>query len=395
MEKIDPTRTAALARLADFVPLAGRAYSHGRNTDQGFARHGAVSALSPYTRRRLLTEREIVEAVIAAHGREGADRFVTEIFWRSYFKGWLEKRPGVWEYYTTSRDALTVEREGDARLHDAEAGRTGIAIFDEWARELVEIGYLHNHSRMWFASIWIFTLRLPWQLGADFFLRHLLDGDPASNTLSWRWVAGLHTKGKHYLAERTNIDRFTRNRPLPDPGRLDESAAPLEEDFDAGPALPVRKPTAPDPARRSVLLLTVEDCDPESLILPATVGTACLAVDGRSPRQTAQAVRDFDAAALADTAARLGVRAPVLDSVEALVAWAREAEATQIVTPFVPRGPVHDWLTAATPTLAAEGIVLTEEQREWDAQVWPRASAGFFKVRKAIPALMDTLGLDR
>jgi deoxyribodipyrimidine photo-lyase len=65
-------------------------------------------------------------------------------------------------------------------------------------QELVETGYLHNHARMWFASIWIFTLRLPWELGADFFLRHLLDGDAASNTLSWRWVAGLHTKGKHY-----------------------------------------------------------------------------------------------------------------------------------------------------------------------------------------------------
>ncbi len=67
-------------------------------------------------------------------------------------------------------------------------GRTGIDGFDDWARQLVETGWLHNHTRMWFASIWIFTLRLPWALGAAFFLRHLLDGDPASNTLSWRWV---------------------------------------------------------------------------------------------------------------------------------------------------------------------------------------------------------------
>ncbi len=66
-------------------------------------------------------------------------------------------------------------------------------------------GYLHNHARMWFASIWIFTLRLPWELGADFFLRHLLDGDPASNTLSWRWVGGMQTMGKTYLARADNI----------------------------------------------------------------------------------------------------------------------------------------------------------------------------------------------
>ena len=78
--------------------------------------------------------------------------------------------------------------------------------------ELKETGYLHNHARMWFASIWIFTLKLPWQLGADFFLKHLLDGDAASNTLSWRWVAGLQTKGKHYLATTWNINKFSAQK---------------------------------------------------------------------------------------------------------------------------------------------------------------------------------------
>ena len=94
-------------------------------------------------------------------------------------------------------------------------GATGIDCFDAWARELVATGYLHNHARMWFASIWIFTLRLPWELGADFFLRHLIDGDPASNTLSWRWVAGLQTAGKTYLATAENIARFTGGRFAP------------------------------------------------------------------------------------------------------------------------------------------------------------------------------------
>ena len=68
---------------------------------------------------------------------------------------------------------------------------------------------MHNHARLWFASIWIFTLKLPWELGAAFFLEHLHDGDPASNTLSWRWVAGLHTKGKNYVASADNIEKFT------------------------------------------------------------------------------------------------------------------------------------------------------------------------------------------
>ena len=94
-------------------------------------------------------------------------------------------------------------------------GETGIECFDAWSAELCETGYLHNHARMWFASIWIFTLKLPWRLGADFFYRHLLDGDAASNTLSWRWVAGLHTRGKPYAARADNIATYSGGRFTP------------------------------------------------------------------------------------------------------------------------------------------------------------------------------------
>tara|TARA_B100000579_G_C22820404_1_gene850281 strand:- start:560 stop:904 length:345 start_codon:yes stop_codon:yes gene_type:complete len=65
---------------------------------------------------------------------------------------------------------------------------------------------------MWFASMWIFAFRLPWQPGASFFLKHLLDGDAASNTLSWRWVAGTHTNNKPYIASKENINKYTANR---------------------------------------------------------------------------------------------------------------------------------------------------------------------------------------
>ena len=81
---------------------------------------------------------------------------------------------------------------------------------------------------MWFASIWIFTLELPWQLGAEFFMQHLYDGDPASNTLGWRWVAGIQTQGKHYLATEWNINKFTNNRFKNI--KLNENAHPISSD---------------------------------------------------------------------------------------------------------------------------------------------------------------------
>ena len=210
------TRAEALRRLDLFLPRAGRAYAEGRNSDGGPGAERSVSALSPYLRYRLLTEREVIAAVLDRHGPQTADKFVSEVLWRTYFKGWLELRPAAWTRFLAARDAgrdAMARSGGLARaVAAAEEGRTGIEGFDDWARELVDHGYLHNHTRMWFASIWIFTLRLPWALGADFFLRHLVDADPASNTLSWRWVAGLQTPGKTYLATADNIARYTSGR---------------------------------------------------------------------------------------------------------------------------------------------------------------------------------------
>ncbi len=189
-----PSRQAGLARLAGFVPAAGRAYANRRNTDYGPDDRGNVSVLSPYLRHRLVTEREVLEAVLARHALSTAEKFVQEVFWRGYFKGHLETRPAIWQRY---REALAGQQaaveggSGFARAYRrAIEGKTGIDCFDAWVEELLETAYLHNHTRMWFASIWIFTLQLPWELGADFTYRHFVDGDPASNTLSWRWWAG-------------------------------------------------------------------------------------------------------------------------------------------------------------------------------------------------------------
>ena len=182
-------------------------YAKKRNFDYGYSNNQHVSGLSKYISHRILSEYELIRDVLFNHSYQKVEKFIQEIFWRIYWKGWLETRPSVWSDFVE----LQVNYS-DKNLDAALAGHTGIQCFDSWVTELIETNNLHNHSRMWFASIWIFTLGLPWQLGARFFLKHLIDGDAASNTLSWRWVAGLQTKGKQYRANSQNIETYTKGR---------------------------------------------------------------------------------------------------------------------------------------------------------------------------------------
>lgn len=395
-----PTRAAGLAAMQAFVPAMGRRYANGRNHDHGPGRHKAVSGLSPWIRRRLVTEPEVVAAALQAHGPEGAAKFIDEVVWRGYFKGWLERRPQVWAAYVQGLDADLAALDRDRRLRRdverATEGRTGLDCFDSWAAELVDTGYLHNHARMWFASIWIFTLGLPWRLGADVFLRHLIDGDAAANTLGWRWVAGLHTRGKPYAAQAWNIATFTGGRFTPRDSDLATVTHGLEATEPEGlpPVLPLRPVIAPRPDLPSALLITDEDCRPEDFDLPALDlrAAATLAASHlRSPLPVADAVLRFETGALADAAARAGVAATALvaEHPAQLADWAAAAGVRQIVTPYVTRGPLHDWLTQAAPALATRGIVLAEWRRDWDSAIWPHATAGFFKVKQQIPAILD------
>ena len=157
------------------------------------------------------------------HPFQKVDKFIQEIFWRIYWKGWLELRPKVWSDFTGDLKGINE----DDNYKKAINGETQIKCFNDWVEELKENNYLHNHTRMWFASIWIFTLNLPWQKGAEFFIKNLLDGDAASNTLSWRWVAGLQTKGKHYVAQSWNINKFTNNKYQD--VKLNEKVSPLAD----------------------------------------------------------------------------------------------------------------------------------------------------------------------
>lgn len=398
MPHFPATRAAALDRLAAFTPRMGRTYAEHRNADHGPGLHDAVSRLSPAIRHRLVTEPEVVAAALAAHGPQAAEKFVQEVFWRSYWKGWLELRPSVWAAYRAAlaRHMQALATNGGLRKAHAQAcrGETGIACFDAWARELADTGYLHNHARMWFASIWIFTLRLPWELGADFFLRHLLDGDAASNTLSWRWVGGLQTVGRHYVARAENIARWTGGRFDP-AGELDEAPAPLPPEPLPAPAQ--LAPRGAPPPGDAALLLHEEDLGIESLDTGAArivAAAGFVLPDARSPLLVAPRVVAHLDAALADGLARAAARCgvgPQRLQADAIADWADNAGVRTVLTPEAPTGWTADALGRVGAALAARGIRLVRLRRDWDEACWPLATRGFFQFRERMPELTRRL----
>lgn len=393
------TRAAGLARLEAFLPQAGRLYAARRNHAVDAP---TVSGLSPYLRRRMVTETEVLTRVLARHGEAAAEKFIDEVFWRTHFKGRLEGQPEIWDRYrhaiAQARTALDRDRDLARRHAEAIAGRTGIDAFDAWVETLETTGYLHNHARMWFASIWSHTLGLPWALGAAFMYARLLDGDPAANTLSWRWVVGLHTPGKTYLARADNIARYTEDRFSPKGLALD--APSLSEPAFAGPwTAPVLDRDVPQGPL--LLLVTEEDLHPESHFPSDADVCAVHVADAVEPDDQPRSfiVQTFARQALADAASRLAARFPQaamhggpMDA-DALAEQARAAGVTVVATAYAPLGPTRDRLDALEPLLVARGLSLARIGRRYDALTWPQGRGGFFGLKKRIPRLLDQLDL--
>ena len=208
----EPSRAQATNKLDNFVENNLSEYSRLRNFDFGPDKRSNISCISPYISHGILNELEVIDKALKKFSFSKNEKFIQEVLWRTYWKGWLELRPNVWTDYIIELKIIREKYKDNKDYLNAIDGNTNIECFNEWVKELKEFNYLHNHTRMWFASIWIFTLNLPWQLGAEFFMKHLYDGDAASNTLGWRWVAGIQTQGKHYLASEWNIKKFTNNR---------------------------------------------------------------------------------------------------------------------------------------------------------------------------------------
>lgn len=387
------SRAAALAQLQAFVPRAGGDYAAWRNHHDRDGRP-TTSRLSPAIKRRLISEAEVCAAVVGTHGDDAA-KFIDEVCWRSYWVGWLQQRPAIWQRWRDDVAALTRqldETDTDlARRHaTALAGQTGIDCFDAWVMELRETGWLHNHVRMNFASIWIFTLGLPWQLGAELFWQQLIDACPASNTLSWRWVAGLHTPGKTYLARAETIramsgERFRVSAPLATAGRVPADAG--------NPApLPIGPADRLDPLARTGLIIMSSDYSLETLALPSIVAvTAPERVSGDLGDLRARYGEAARADALTRAALAFGCAPDRLDNdhlVEATRAWAARHGLAQVVTAEAPVGPLAARLDRLAPALAGDGVRLVRLRRAWDDVAWPAAAKGFFGFRQVIPKLL-------
>ncbi len=386
------SRDEALRRLEEFLPLVPR---YGRERNYVRVGYREVSRLSHWIRYRVITEEECVRAVLARYSLSVAEKFIQEILWRSYWKGWLEMRPSVWSKYRDEVALLREQYQKDSLYLGACEGQTKLSFFNDWIAELRNTGYLHNHTRMWFASVWIFTLKLPWQLGASLMYHHLLDGDPASNTLSWRWVAGRHTAGKIYLARPGNIATFSERRwvPAEDELAVDEVLVGGKE-ANHPPCMPLREVSATPPPPGSVILLHDDDLSADLAEEWRTEEQK--RGEGSSPQGTAQessrrfqyVVLDRELCAFSeqvrahitrlrsDTATR--VDAPLVRTVEELVPFVKQSPTPTVHTFIPPIGEGRIALEHLAEQLELRGVSVVWHRRVWDARYMPLAGGGFF-----------------
>ena len=192
-----PGRAAALARLAEVRP---QDYARTRNHLDG-----AVTGLSPYLTHGLLDLPEVLTAVLARETLPVQHKLVFEFGWRAYFRHvWTHRGDGIFEsLHAGPLPDAAYAREVPADIRDA---RSGLSVIDQAVRTLYATGTLHNHARLWLASYVVHLRKVHWRAGADWLYTHLLDGDLASNHLSWQWVAGTGSR-QPYLFNAENVAR--------------------------------------------------------------------------------------------------------------------------------------------------------------------------------------------
>jgi len=402
MMEFPATRQSALQRLDDFLAEAPLYAARRNHVASG---HPHVSRLSAAIRHRLITEAEVVEAALQKYPFRVVEKFLQEVLWRGYWKGWLERHPRVWDHYGVSDAA--VDPEVATACREVAAGRSPSGIMNHFARELLETGYLHNHARMWWASYWIHHCGLPWELGARHFFRHLLDADPASNTLGWRWVAGEQTRGKTYLATAQNIRKFCAPELLEQAGGvgLDEHVVARAgladdstvDDLNGLPELP-NEAEEPDPQRRIALILHDEDLcletGPADSLRPAVVLQFIPESESPPSEPRAQWLGQARADAARRAAAHFGCEVRVCRTPEAMTGAcvAEGVGSVFLMEPLV--GPLRDQLREWPADPLPRGISLGRLRRKWDSVLLPHASRGFFPFWNKVGRMLAKSGAE-
>ncbi len=376
--KFEISREGALKQLDAFINSELTNYSFKRNFDLGPKDKSNVSCLSPYISHRLITEYEVAKTVLSKFPFQKVEKYIQEIFWRVYWKGWLELRPQVWTDFIQDLKGL----KEDDNYKKAVKGETQIECFNDWVKELKENNYLHNHTRMWFASIWIFTLNLPWQKGAEFFMKHLFDGDAASNTLSWRWVAGLQTKGKHYVAQSWNISKFTNNKYKNI--KLNENALPVidKREYKLNPLNVITE----DNSNENLLLFENElNLENKNLKKYKNIYLVLLSNDARRIK-FGQKVLDYKSEIINDQKKRFE-DLQIIDEVK-FQTLADEINSFDVVHPCI--GENFSFLNSIRKKRNLElNFVLSEEDRF----SWQFSNKGFFNFKNNIPKILTNFNL--
>lgn len=377
-------REQGIAKLKEFSENHLSNYAKSRNFDYGPSKRDNVSNLSKYITHRIIDEQEVIQTAHSKFAYIKIEKFIQEVFWRTYWKGWLEMRPRVWTSYI--EDLKQLEKQKDSvEYQQAISGKTSIECFNDWANELIKYNYLHNHARMWFASIWIFTLKLPWQLGADFFLKHLLDGDAASNTLSWRWVAGLQTKGKNYLATKFNINTFSAKKY--EVLKLNDQASPLFEttSFEI-------QPLHFDKVENENSLFLLHNLDSNFLQKFQNKYQYYALLDFNSileSKNYSKQVLDFKASINEELIDQLKSNFNsdlVMKNEEDLLKIVKDKNIKNIITPYINCGYENDFMNEIK-----KKIKITYLARDYDQFCYPFATKGFFGFKEQIPKILSKI----
>jgi len=197
-DPFEPTLAAARARLDALRP---EAYARTRNHLEG-----AVTRLSPYLTHGYLSLAQVLHTVCERHALGLEHKFVQELGWRAFFHhAWRHRGEGI--FASLHAGPLPDHAYAPELPQDIRRGATGVPVIDHAVRTLYATGWLHNHARMWLASYVVHLRKVHWRAGADWLYAHLLDGDLASNHLSWQWIAGTGSH-KPYLFNAENVARY-------------------------------------------------------------------------------------------------------------------------------------------------------------------------------------------